>query len=154
MNKLLILSALSCLIQFTGVRADTSAPQEKPATQLDSTVKETMEASAKAAEAWLKYIDNGAYGESWEHAALTLQFKIPKASWVGILDSTRRGYGKTLERKILEQIPKVDPEGLPKGNYMVIFYATKFSSQNNGNELVTLIQTDSGEWKVLTYLVK
>lgn len=154
MNKLLFMSFLAIAVQITEVRAEGSATPVETSRQLDSAQQQNMQASAKAAEAWLKYIDSGNYGQSWDNAALTMQFKIPKASWVGILDSTRRSYGKVIERKILEQRAAIDPQGLPKGNYMVIFYATNFSAQSNGNELVTLVQTDSGEWKVLTYLVK
>lgn len=154
MNKLLIMSLLAVSALFSPVWAETTPIAAEASTKLDPAQQQNREASAKAAEAWLKYIDSGNYGESWDRAALTMQFKIPKANWVSILDSTRRSYGKVVERKILEQRPAVDPQGLPKGNYMVIFYATNFASQSNGNELVTLIQTDSGEWKVLTYLVK
>ena len=110
--------------------------------------------SAKASEEWVKYIDNGNYEESWDHAAMTFQLKIPKKSWVTILDATRKPYGSVTSRKILEQRPAVDPQGLPKGNYMVIFYSTSFASKADSNELVTLVQNDEGQWKVLTYLVK
>lgn len=116
--------------------------------------KKDMEASAAAADKWLKLLDRGAYNESWEAASLTFKLKVPQASWLQILDVSRKGLGAATARTIAEQRPAIDPQGLPKGKYMVIFYNTTFPGKPNTNELVTLMQLDDGTWKVLTYLVK
>lgn len=158
-KAILNLAALFASATLTSEQAapvqEAQAPTTAPvATEISATDKADLEASAQTAERWLQLLDEGKYHDSWEAAAFTFKAKIPEASWTTILETTRKPLGTVTSRKILEQKPAYDPQGLPKGKYMVIFYGTSFSGRPNGNELVTLMKLDDGTWKVLTYLVK
>lgn len=152
LNAAIMLAGASLVAEPATVQERPAPTQEKPV-QTEAE-KADLEASAAAADKWLKQVDNGNYHESWEAAALTFKLKIPEESWTTILNTTRKPLGSVTSRKILEQKTAIDPQGLPKGKYMVIFYGTSFATRPNGNELVTLMQLDDGTWKVLTYLVK
>ena len=59
------------------------------------------------------------------------------------------------ERKMTQQLPTKDPQGLPQGDYMVILYTTKFASNENKSEheLLTLFLDKNNQWHVVTYLI-
>lgn len=124
--------------------------------QENATVEKTdfYEASVKAADSWLKLVDAEKYEESWNAASPTFKLTIPQKNWVTILESIRKPFGKMNSRKILEQRKALDPKGLPKGNYMVLFYTSSFSKKDKANELVTLSEGSDGVWKVLTYQIQ
>lgn len=124
------------------------------ATYTDALTEEQMAASRTAALEWLKLVDAGRYGDSWETASLVLKVRIPKASWEAILSHSRKPYGNVMERTMVEQRPAVDPQGLPKGDYMVMLYKSSFGNAKTANELVTLVLADDGQWRAVTYLLK
>lgn len=123
--------------------------QTSPVITTDET--KYKEESAKSAQDWLAIVDKGNFGDSWENASIVMKLRLPKATWVTLIEAMRKGKGSVIERKLLEQRTAVDPKGLPAGEYMVIVYDTKFSGKADAKELVTLVLESSGQWKVLTY---
>lgn len=107
--------------------------------------------SQKAAEAWLKIVDQGDYKASWDAGAYSFQLTIKTDEWVQILNAVRKPLGAVIERKLVDIKPSLNPKGLPKGDYMVIVYQTRFA-KGNALELITL-QENQGSWKMLTYMV-
>jgi hypothetical protein len=112
----------------------------------------TAEASAKASETWVKLLDNGKYGESWDDSATLMKLTIPKDEWINVLNKTRKPLGMVNSREVIDQRVANDPQGLPKGEYIVMFYKTTFGHKSMAYELVTLMIED-GKWRVLTYHV-
>lgn len=107
--------------------------------------------SLAAAESWLKIVDSGNYGDSWSAASNTFKFTIKKDEWIKAEDKLRKPLGKLISRKMIEQRPAKNPKGLPAGDYMVIYFKTSYSNRPEANELVTLVKSDDGVWRVLTY---
>lgn len=141
-------------VVFTGCAFFCATDQGNAAVATDAAITETTknkEDSAKAAQEWLAIVDKGNFADSWENGSVVMKLRIPKNTWVTLLEAMHKGKGNTIERKILEQRPAVDPKGLPQGEYMVIVYNTKFSNKADAKELVTLVLESSGQWKVLTY---
>lgn len=99
---------------------------------------------------WLKIVDKGEYGKSWDVASLTLRLKIPKKVWEQLLDYTRRPLGSVQKRALLQELDSKDPENLPKGDYKIQVYSTEFST-GAGKEVLMLIQETDGTWRALTY---
>lgn len=115
---------------------------------------DTLKNSVEAAENWLKLLDGDKYSESWDTGSLTFRLTIPKGHWISMMEKIRKPFGNVSSRKILDQRPAKDPEGLPRGDYMVIVFQTTFSHNKEGRELVTLVQESDGKWRVLTYQVQ
>lgn len=165
-SRVLILGA--ALLVSTAYAADLKTTKGKEAGQantqtqnlntkkLNNTEETNIQAanfqdSAVAAEKWLAVLDSGNYPATWSDASATLKIKLPQESWVKIMEAMRKPLGTIKARKIIEQIPKVDPQGLPKGEYMIILYSSSFSNKSDAKELVILQQESNGEWRILTY---
>jgi hypothetical protein len=119
-----------------------------------SALEPVMENSLQSAKQWLSLIDEADYDRSWETGSLTFRLTINKQHWNTLMQSIRKPLGKPIERKMLEMRPAKDPSGLPKGDYMVIFFETLFPNTKKTHELVTLVQESDGNWRVLTYQVQ
>jgi hypothetical protein len=110
----------------------------------------TLQASAKASLDWLKTVDDGNYGGSWDQSSAVMKLTMPKDEWIEMLNSMRKPLGSVITRTVADQRTAKDPKGLPPGDYVVMFYNTSFSGRPKANELVTLY-FDAGEWGVMTY---
>lgn len=116
--------------------------------------QKTLTASSEAAGRWLTRVDQEDYDQSWKSGSLTFKLTIPQKHWATLLKSIRQPLGEVLARKMLEQRESKNPKGLPKGDYMVLFYETSFSKKKRAHELVTMVQESDGHWRVLTYQVQ
>ena len=129
--------------------------------QQSETVEEAIKQSkvpgaAEAADAalkWLKVLDQGDYGKSWDDSSKLFQATVSRNEWVELQQTTRKPLGKMTNRHVTDERVASNPKGLPVGNYMVLFYNTDFANRKNAHELVTLIQESDGNWRVLTYHV-
>ena len=110
-----------------------------------------LKASAYSAEKWLQLLDKEEYGESWDVASKTFKNTFPKEHWIMLMKQLREPLGSVSSRRVIDQRPAKDPQGLPAGDYMVIFYDTSFSKKPATHELVTLVLESDNEWRVLTY---
>lgn len=126
------------------------APQEKKEqAQLDQDLADTANVSSQ----WLKLIDEGKYGESWDYGSKTFQFTIKRDEWVKAEEKLRKPLGSYVSRKLIEQRTAKNPKGLPAGDYMVLYYKSSFSNRPEANELITMVRESDGKWRVLTYHV-
>lgn len=116
--------------------------------------QEQIQASVKAAEEWLKVVDQGHYGQSWSTGSLRLQLTMPKAQWEQLMHATRAPLGIVKSRKLAGQSIAKNPKGLPAGDYMVLLYETEFENGKAAEELLTLSFGYDQKWHVLTYLLK
>lgn len=116
--------------------------------------EEAIEAAYHASEAWLKLIDQGKYGDSWDKGAILLQEAIPKEQWMHIQEQTRKPFGKTNSRVIADKRTAHNPHGLRPGDYTVMVYKTSFSHKPSTIEIVTLFYDEKKKnWGVVTYQV-
>jgi hypothetical protein len=107
----------------------------------------------KAAEDFVRLIDQGRYAESWTRGAKLFQKTITQKEWSVALQLARQPLGAVRSRSLKDERPALDPKGLPKGPYMVVEYNTSFEKAPQSGELLTLMREADGTWKVLTYQV-
>jgi hypothetical protein len=132
----------------------TPAPQQDAQTvQWPAEIKQEMVEARKAAQAWLKLVDEGRYEESWDQASVTFKSVIPKSSWVEALNAARRPLGGVKERSVTSQAPAMNPNRMPPGIYMVINYATSFALASQSGEFMTMRKDPDGKWRILDYRV-
>lgn len=151
LNKALFLG-LICFAPSL-VQAAETVTQSQGVAQVQ-TNNPALAASAQAAANWLKVIDQGNYDQSWDLGSLTMKLKIPKNDWKTILAATRGKLGAVKSRELVDQRTSKDPNGLPKGDYMVLIYKTNFTTKNSLGELVTMVLESDGKWRGLTYQVE
>lgn len=146
------MKALACCFAVVAALSVVLSPMNASAeTAVAAPDKKALEASAAASLTWLGLLDRGDYGKSWDTASAIMKLTLPKDQWITILNKVRKPLGSVRSRTVLDQRTAKDPHGLPKGDYMVMFYKTVFSSKT-ANELVTLY-FEEGTWSVLTYQV-
>ena len=143
MNFLSVLCATAALFTSLFLFADTAE---------NRFTEGMLQASAAASKAWLSLLDRGQYEQSWDQASSIMKMTISKDEWNTIMNKVRKPLGTVVSREVLDQRTATNPQGLPQGSYIVMFYKTAFSARPSAHELVTLYLED-GEWKVLTYQV-
>lgn len=134
----------------------TYAPQpqagvNQPPQQADAALQQAFEDTANVAAQWLKLIDDGRYGDSWDYASQTFQFTIKRGEWEVAEQKLRGPMGRLINRQLVQQLPAKDPKGLPAGDYMVLAYKSSFSNRPDVRELITMVKESDGKWRVLTY---
>lgn len=98
----------------------------------------------RAAEAWLKLIDDGQYGASWDASAAMFKAAVTRVEWVRQAGAVRVPLGKVLSRKLVSsQLAHALP-GAPDGTYVVVVYQTRFEHKEQARETVT-VALDPGE---------
>lgn len=108
----------------------------------------------KSAEKWLKLIDNGEYGKSWDTAAVLFQKAISKQDWINTIKGVRPPLGKVESRKLESATYTTNPPGAPDGEYVIIQYFTVFSNKASAIETITPMKDKDGSWKVSGYYIK
>lgn len=152
---LAVLTALASMAEAD--EAKYIVPQQQGAsgavaTEAQVVQDQTLQQSAQTAEEWLKLIDVGNYGASWDAASNIFRLTIHKDEWIKAEEKLRRPLGALQGRKLIEQRIAKNPKGLPAGDYMVIYYKSSFQNRKDASELITLVLTSEG-WKVLTYFL-
>jgi hypothetical protein len=114
---------------------------------------QAVDSSQLAAEAWLKMVDQGSYGNSWEAGELPLRLTMTRKEWISSMQAMRKSMGRPIERKVADIRLAQNPKNLSRGNYMVFIFQTSFSSGHLAREILTLQQGSDNQWRELTYLL-
>src|SRR5512144_2353346 len=99
-------------------------------------------AALQAAEAWLKLIDAGRYGASWDEASTMFRKAVPRATWEKQAAAAREPLGKVLGRKLASKQLTHELPGAPDGTYLVLVFETRFEHKERGQETVTMMLDD------------
>jgi opacity protein-like surface antigen len=112
------------------------------------------QAAVAAAEAWLKQVDAGQYGASWDGAAKLFKGSVTRAQWEQALGGVRAPLGKVLSRKLSSRTYTESLPGAPDGKYVVLQYTTRFEGKQSAVETVTPMLDPDGRWRVSGYFVR
>ena len=125
------------------------APPTVNATPTPELQKDVDDAQA-ASIAWLKLVDQGDYGASWDTATKFIQLTLSRDEWIQSLNILRKPLGSKTDRTLVDMRVAMDPPNTPTGEYMILVYDTKFSGGSSAKELLTF-QKYQGIWKLYTY---
>lgn len=115
---------------------------------------ETSEAAAlQAAEAWLKLIDAGQYGASWDEASAMFRKAVSRSTWEKKAAAAREPLGKVVSRKVASKQLAHELPGAPDGTYVVLTFETKFEHKERGVETVTMM-LDDGKFRGAGYFIR
>ena len=123
---------------------------QKMQTKIDET---NIKAAVKAADAFLKLVDEKKYGESWEQAAKLFKNAVTKENWQQSLNGIFPSYGKIISRKLISATYKTSLPGAPDGEYFVITYMTSFEKKEDSLETVAPMKDYDGVWRVSGYYI-
>ena len=111
-------------------------------------------AAVAAGEAWLKLVDAGKYGASWDDASRLFKNAIGRPDWEKALKGVRSPLGKVVSRKLASKKYSESLPGAPDGQYVVVQYRTTFENKKAATETVTQMLDDDGRWRVSGYFIK
>jgi len=107
-----------------------------------------------AADDFLKLVDSGNYGRSWETGAGIFRNAVAKEQWQKILADNRAPLGAVTSRKLTSAEYTADLPGAPQGEYYVIHYASRFANNRLATETVTPVLDKDGKWRVAVYFLR
>jgi hypothetical protein len=117
---------------------------------------QTAEDAAQAiGESWVKIVDAGNYGQSWDEAATLFKSAVTKDQWASAASNARGPLGSLTSRTLASrQITDQPPPGAPAGKYAILRYTTAFANAPAVNEMVILILDGDRGWRVGGYTVR
>lgn len=127
--------------------ASTAAPEAPEPSAAD---KEKAAAATLAASGWLVLLDRRDWGRAWETTAPMFRSSVPLAAWMDNIPKAR-DLGDFIEREPDEAIYKPTMEGRPNGDYVTVFYTSRFSNKDDMVEIVTTVREADGKWRVIGY---
>ncbi|MGC1340867.1 MAG: DUF4019 domain-containing protein [Candidatus Binataceae bacterium] len=113
-----------------------------------------VEQATKAAESWLKLLDQGNYRACYDQASEIVKTHIASDGFAQELSATLKPFGPVISRKLnLAQYATRLP-GAPDGQYVVIQYETSFANKKSAIETVAMMLDKDGQWRVSGYHIK
>lgn len=122
-------------------------------TMLAVTARAATEEPTSSAWQWLTMLDHGKYSESWAEGSSVFRTRITARSWESKVQIFRDAVGTIVWRDVLEVRTVADPPDLPRGQYAVVRYHSRFTNQKECHEKVFLVM-EGGLWRVATYDIK
>lgn len=145
-------SAVLFLITITVAFVARPALAQETEVPADTQRAQAVQAAQKAARLWLKRLDAGEFGTSWDEAATTLQDAIEREEWIqrGTRAQTvrqerrSRKWVRAQYRETLPQVPAEKP-------FVLLKYHSEFQRGLYVETVLTTAEEDT--WKVAAYEV-
>ncbi len=115
---------------------------------------DTERAAVSAAQNWLRLIDDGNFGSSWNGASTYFRGAISEQNWAASLAGVRKPLGKVISRRIAKTQSSNSLPGAPDGKYVVMSFKTVFEHKKAALETVTFMLDNDNTWKAAGYFIK
>ena len=113
-----------------------------------------VEQAKKAADSWLRLIDEAKYRESWDQASTSFKDHVTAEQWAQRAGDARKPFGAVISRNFKFAKYSTSLPGAPDGEYVVIQYDTSFENKKSSVEVVTPMLDKDGQWRVSGYWIK
>ena len=113
-----------------------------------------VEQATKAAESWLKLLDDGDYMACYQQASQIVKDHLSQDAFVQQFSATRKILGAVVSRNLKVAQYATSLPGAPDGQYVVIEYDTSFANKKSATETVTPMLDKDGQWRVSGYYIK
>ena len=115
---------------------------------------EAEKQAVESAEAWLKLVDQGKYGDAWDSAAEYLKNAVSKEDFAKSLAAARKPLGSVKSRELKSKQYATSLPGAPDGEYVVIQFKTAFENKKSAVETITPMLDKDKKWRVSGYFIK
>jgi hypothetical protein len=110
--------------------------------------------AVESAEAWLKLVDEGKYGDAWDSAAEYLKIAVSREDFAKSLAAARKPLGSVKSRELKSKQYATSLPGAPDGEYVVIQFKTAFENKKSAVETITPMLDKDKKWRVSGYFIK
>ena len=107
-----------------------------------------------AASQWLPLVDQGKYADAWNGAADAIKKAGNQQQFAQAMHAQREPMGKVTSRALEASQYAKNPQNFPPGEYVELKYKTSFQNAPSVEELLQLVKTSDGSWKVGAYFPK
>lgn len=105
-------------------------------------------------EQWIKKLDNGWYTQCYDETSPYLQEQVNPQQWLNNMNTYRKPLGMPERRTEVNIYYEQDLPNSPKGEYILVQYATVFAKTSVMIESVVLMKEADGSWKVAGYFIR
>jgi outer membrane biogenesis lipoprotein LolB len=112
------------------------------------------DAAQKAAESWLKLMDQGKYEESWDAASTIFKGVVARLQWKQTASGVRGPLGSLVSRTLKSRKYTETLPGAPDGKYVVLQYDSVFTGKQDAVETITPMLDADGQWHVSGYYIR
>jgi hypothetical protein len=130
--------------------APTRAAPSTAATPDRSQDRAKLKAALGAVSLWLKLIDNGNFGESFDSSSATFKNGLTKEKWESTMQTERAPLGKPTERELKAADQQDDKPGTP----IKFRLECEFAGGKALTEIVTAEVETDGQWRVSDYSIE
>jgi hypothetical protein len=150
MKILIAVLLLATPLAAAPVQTENAAPAQPSLMSADTAA--AIAAATRAAESWLRLVDEGRYDASWETAAKAFQEGVSKEDWEQTLAQVRLPLEPIGARTLRMTRYLENPPQAPPGVYVLV----QFETQSAGGAVIeTVVPMRSGDdWKVSGYFVQ
>lgn len=122
-----------------------------------ASTKAATKTAVKVAKRWLKLIEAGDFGKSWDEIAKSAKESKPSATreqWIKDLTPLMKKLGAVQSRKLVSKDYTTTVPGAADGQYVILTYKTVFKNKKGATETVSTMKDKDGRWRVAGYWVK
>ena len=130
-----------------------AAPASPPAPATTGTPRdEAKENEGKlAATGWLTLLDRRDWGTAWERSSAVFRRNVPLGTWMDNIPKLRDPFGPLQQRDVVDAVHRTTLPGHPEGDYVTVFFASRFERKADAKETVTTMRESDGRWRVTGY---
>lgn len=110
-----------------------------------------IDVAQRGALGWLFLLDRKDWGTSWESSSAFFRSQVPLAAWMDGIPKTREPLGDLVEREPVNAGYRTTLPGRPAGEYVTVVFSSKFTKEEQVEELVTMVREADGKWRVIGY---
>lgn len=136
--------------------ATSAAPASAPA-KTGKAVPSVEEQTALIAQAqraalgWLMLLDRKDWGSSWTASSAMFRKQVPLPAWMDGIPKTREPFGDLVEREPANAAYRTTMPGHPEGDYVTLLFQSKFTTEEQVQEMVATVREADGTWRVIGY---
>lgn len=112
------------------------------------------DAAQAAAESWLRIVDTGNYGLSYEETATVFKRVMPGEKWTAALAGARAPLGGLTSRTLVSREGSDQRPGAPPGKYFTIRFTSAFANAPKASETIMLMLDDDRGWRVVGFTIR
>ena len=115
------------------------------------TAEKSKADATNAASQWLAMVDQGKYADAWNDAADAIKKAGNQQQFAEAMRAQREPMGKVTRRALEASQYAKNPQNFPPGEYVELKYKSSFQNAPSVEELLQLVKTSDGSWKVGAY---
>ena len=113
-----------------------------------------VEQATKAADTWLKLLDNGDYRACYQQSSEIVKDHLSEDAFAHEFSAARKPLGAVVSRTLKVAQYATSLPGAPDGQYVVMQYDTSFANKKSATETVTPMLDSDRQWRVSGYYIK